>query len=266
MAKPRVETGYSTNGLPFVRIGEGSSALVVFEGLNYHHKPPSGMMLRFSTGFVSDIAKKYSVYIVGRKPNLPDGYSMRDMSNDYATMIRDSFKGPVDIMGTSTGGPIAQWFCVDHPDLVSHLVLAVTGYRLSDNGKKLQRRMIDFSKQGDWRGIASCLAEGMFSGAARPIFKILFWLMGKSMFGSVTTPSDGLVELEAEDKHNFKNHLKEIKAPTLVIGGDRDAFYPIEETASYIPKARLVLYKGAGHSVIMKRDFQKDVLDFLLRR
>jgi pimeloyl-ACP methyl ester carboxylesterase len=83
------------------------------------------------------------------------------------------------------------------------------------------------------------------------------------MFGSPKTPSDGIVEIEAEDKFNFKDHLAEIKAPTLVIGGDKDFFYPIRETADHIPNAKLVLYEGAGHSAVMKRQFGRDVLEFL---
>ena len=76
-------------------------------------------------------------------------------------------------------------------------------------------------------------------------------------------PSDGLVEIEAEDKHDFKERLAEIKVPTLVIGGENDCFYPIRETAARIPSARLILYKNAGHMAIMKRQFGEDVLAFL---
>jgi homoserine acetyltransferase len=48
-------------------------------------------------------------------------------------------------------------------------------------------------------------------------------------------PSDGLVKIEAEDKHDLKERLAEIKVPTLVIGGEEDFLYPIRETAVGIP-------------------------------
>jgi hypothetical protein len=44
------------------------------------------------------------------------------------------------------------------------------------------------------------------------------------MFGSPSDPSDGLVELEAEDRFNFKERLIDIKMSTLVIGGENRLF------------------------------------------
>ena len=85
MAKLKVTTGYSRNGLPYTCTGNGSRKLVIFEGLNFAHKPPSGFMLRAFNRFTKD----FTVYIVSRKPGLPAGYTMQDMSNDYATMIRE---------------------------------------------------------------------------------------------------------------------------------------------------------------------------------
>ena len=68
--------------------------------------------------------------------------------------------------------------------------------------------------------------------------------------------SDGIVELDAEDKFNFKERLSEIKVPTLVIGGAEDPLYLMRETAEGIPGARLILHEKAGHTAMMKKDLQ----------
>jgi pimeloyl-ACP methyl ester carboxylesterase len=263
MASLKVTTGYSGNGLPYARVGESPRILVIFDGLDFTHKPPSAMELQVTGGLMKRFASDFTVYQVRRKPGLPAGYSMRDMSDDYAGMIKEELGGPVDVMGLSTGGPIAQHFAIDHPELVRHLVLASTGYRLSDNGKRLQRQVGDLVRRGKWRSAAALMATAIFSGVKVHLFKSLFWLFGRFAFGSPATPSDGLVEIEAEDKHDFRERLAEIKVPTLVIGGDKDFFYPIRETAEGIPNARLVLYQGAGHTAMMKREFGEDVLAFL---
>jgi pimeloyl-ACP methyl ester carboxylesterase len=265
MAKHEVSTGYSKNNLPYIRIGSKSQKLVIFEGLNANHKPPSGFTLRMMASSFKHFANDFTVFYIGRQPGLPMGCSMRDMSEDYAIMVRDELGEPVNIMGLSTGGPIAQYFAVDHPDLVRRLVLAMTGYRLTEQGAKLQKEIGNLIQQGKWRTAASTLANGMTSGPIKPILRAFCWFLGKSMFGSPSTPSDGLVEIEAEDKHNFKNRLKDIQVPTLVIGGDKDFFYPIRETAAGISNAKLILYKGVGHGAMMKSQFNKDVIAFLTK-
>jgi len=263
MAKLKVTNGYFNNGIPYARMGSGSRILVIFDGLDFSHKPPSGFMLRMTASSYKPLGYDFTIYYVRRKPGLPLGHSMQDMSNDYATMIRDELGGPVDIIGLSTGGPIAQYFAVDHPDLINKLILASTGYCLTDTGRRLQRHLGDLAREEKWRAAAASMADLMYTGIIRIIFRSLLWLFGKSMFGSPTFPSDGIVEIEAEDKHDFKERLAEIKVPTLVIGGEKDFLYPIRETAEGIPNAKLVLYKGAGHAAIMKRQFKEDVLAFL---
>lgn len=261
--KPEISSGYSSNGLPYVRIEGGPHHLVIFEGLNFNHRPPSGLMLRGAMSPYRRLAPHFTVCCVGRKPGLPSGYSIKSMSDDYADMVRKEMEGPVDIMGLSTGGPIAQQFAADHKDLVRRLVLAATGYRLSDEGAEVQRKVMDRVRQGRWRSAAAVMAGGMFSGALRPPMMGFFWMLGKGMFGSPDDPSDGLAELEAEDRFDFKERLAEIQAPTLVVGGGRDRLYRIRETAAGIPSAKLILYRNAGHMAIMKRRFSQDVLDFL---
>jgi len=258
-------TGYFENGLPYVHIGSGPHILVVFEGLGFENKPPSGMMLRWIRGIYEAFAEDHTVYSVTRKPGLPAGYSMRDMSEDYAAMIKDELGGPVDIMGLSTGGPIAQHFAADHPELVRHLVLTETGYRLTEEGRKLQWRLGELARQGKWRSVSSILIDAMYSkgGTKKHIFKLLMWFF--VTFVAPADPSDFVVTLEAEDKHNFKDRLAEIKTPTLVIGGEEDFLYPIRETAEGILNAELILYEGFGHNAIFdnKNQFQEDVLKFL---
>jgi pimeloyl-ACP methyl ester carboxylesterase len=259
--KLKITTGYSSNNLPYMKMGDSPRTLVVFEGLNFNHKPPAGMTLRMNSMMFKVIARDYTLYMVGRKPGLPEGYTMRDMSNDYAEMIRHDIGSIVDISGVSTGGPIAQWFAVDHPELVRKLVLISTGYRLSDFGKQAQLDMLKAARTGSRRATAVAMSGLISKGITGILMKVLFWLIGPVIYGR--DMSDGIAELDAEDKFNFKEWLPEIKVPTLVIGGAEDPLYLIKETAEGISGARLILYEKAGHTAMMKKDFQMDILNFL---
>ncbi len=265
MARGRAITGHSSNGLPYACIGNGARNLVVFGGLEFRHKPPSGFMLRMSTGYLRGLTDSYKIYIVSRRPGLPPGYSLSDMSDDYAVMIQNEMGGMADIIGVSTGGAIAQHFAIDHPDLVRHLVLAMTGFRLTEEGKELQMKVANLARKGNRRAASALLGTAiMRRGIAKHVFKSFMWLMGPIIVP--TNSSDGIVELEAEDRHDLSDRLQEIKAETLVIGGEEDVFYPVRDTAGKIPSARLVLYPNLGHNAMFarSRQFAEEIKAFLL--
>ena len=265
MAKRRTITGYSHNGLPYARIGNGDRNLVVFEGLDFQHKPPSGIMLRMSTGYLRGLSDSYKIYIVSRRFGLPPGYSLSDMADDYAIMIKNELGGAVDVVGVSTGGAIAQHFAINHPDLVRRLILAMTGFRLTDEAKELQMKVADLALKRKRRAATALLGTAVIRrGTAKHVFKCFMWLLGPLMIPA--DPSDGIVEIEAEDRHDLTDRLNRIKADTLVIGGEEDFFYPVRETAGKIPNARLVLYPNLGHNAMFarSRQFGEEIKIFLL--
>jgi pimeloyl-ACP methyl ester carboxylesterase len=222
-------------------------------------------MLRMSTGYLRGLKDSYRIYMVSRKPGLPSGYSLRDMSNDYAAMIKNELGGAVDIIGVSTGGAIAQHFAIDHPDLVKRLVLVMTGCRLTEQSKALQMRVAELARKGKRRAAYGLLSTAIIRrGIRKHLFKLLMGMMGPLLIPA--DASDGIVEIEAEDSHDLSDRLDGIKAETLVIGGEEDFFYPVRETAAIIPGARLVLYPNLGHNAmfVRSRQFGGEIRAFLL--
>jgi pimeloyl-ACP methyl ester carboxylesterase len=263
------DRGYSHNGLPYNRLGDGPRTLVIFQGLAFENKPLTGLMAMLFLSPYTVLAKDFTMYVVMRKPGLPDGYSMKDMADDYATMIREEFGGPVDVVGISTGGSIVQHFAAEHPDLVRKLIIHSSAHTLSDSAKSLQLRIASFAGQRRWRAAYAALTGPMFprQGIMKHLTGPAVWFVSllAGMLGSPEDPSDLVVTIMAEDKHNFRERLSEITAPTLVVAGDRDPFYSealFRETAEGIPNARLILYKGMGHPASGKQ-FRKDVIDFI---
>ncbi len=258
-------SGYFKNGMAYNRSGSGPRDLIVFQGLFFENKPQPTLFTR-SYSFLWDM---YTVYEVLRKPGMPKGYTLEDMADDYATLIRDEFKPPVDIIGVSTGGSIAQVFAARHPDLIRKLVIHSSAYKLSESARKLQKRIARQGSEGNWVGAYSWLFEGMLPKQypQRLLLQLFFtfvaWSMGR--FDRPKDASDLVVTVDAEDVFCFKNNLAEIKAPTLVAAGIDDPFYTEElfrETAAGIPGAKLALYPRMGHPALGKQ-FQKDVREFL---
>ena len=64
-------------------------------------------------------------------------------------------------MGMSYGGLIAQHLAADHPELIHRLILAMSVYRFSEEGNKLDMRF------------AELLSEGKRSAASRSLSPIV---------------------------------------------------------------------------------------------
>lgn len=243
--------GYFRCGIPYNRFGNGSSILVIFQGLLFVNKPMPGFMAKKFFEMYNSIAEKYTIYIVNRKPGLPKGYSLQNMADDYAKMIREEFGCPVDVLGISTGGSIVQHFAADHPDLVNKLIIHSSAYTLRDSAKKGQMYVGQLASERKWRAAyAEMMGISLPKGSSRYLIQPFYWfisLFGKSFFGMPDDPS-------------------EISAPTLVIAGDKDPFYSeklFSETAKSIPNARLIIYKGMGHPASGKQ-FKRDLRNFLI--
>jgi pimeloyl-ACP methyl ester carboxylesterase len=260
-----VEKGVFSNGIQYIRFGKGDNTLLVFSG-GPGNTLPSGFMIRVFGQF-KHIAKSYVVYVSGRKSDLPEGYTTRDMAEDYAAVIRDEFDGgPLDVMGMSYGGLIAQHLAADHPELIRRLIIAMSCYRFSEEGNELDMRYAELLSEGKKRDALKSLEPIIEGGRIqKAVMKFFMGYVGPLLWSNSDKPSDLLVEGKAEMAHNSQNRLAEIKVPTLVIGGDKDYYCPVErlrETATGIPGARLVLYEGKGHMITGKQ-FGEDVLAFL---
>lgn len=257
------KSGCSQNGLPYNRSGQGIRPLVIFPGLTFENKPQFGTLFLYKF-----LEHEFTLYCIQRKPGLPNGYTMKDMADDYAVMIQQEFGQSVYILGISTGGSIALHFAAAHPELVRALIIHSSAHTLGEPAKKLQLDVARLAQEGRWTLAWARLVETMYpqqgigKWLTRPLVWLSAWLLA---LRPPRDPGDLVATVEAEDRHAFKDRLKDISAPTLVAGGMQDFFYsPVlfRETADGISNARLCLYPKMGHPAGGKK-FRQDVLDFL---
>jgi pimeloyl-ACP methyl ester carboxylesterase len=265
--KRDIKEGMLKGGLPCLSFGDGPP-LVVFPGLGMTNANPTGLQRWGELRLLAPLARAFTVYRVGRRVGLEPGTTMTDLTNDYAEALEDKFRGPVDVLGISTGGSIALQLAADWPGLVHRLVVAGAAHRLSGQGREFQRHMAQLAAAGDRREMSRLQAPDVAdSRLGRRIAGGLLWLAGPLFIKRVWDPSDMIATIMAEDAFDIGDRLHEISAPTLVIGGGRDRFYPTElfrETANGIPNARLILYENRAHGgTFADRRFGSDVVAFL---
>jgi pimeloyl-ACP methyl ester carboxylesterase len=249
--------------LPHVRLGAGPP-LVVLTGLELENKAPTGAALKFLRFGYRGYARHFTVYHVSRRPHLPRTYTTRDMAADQARWIREQV-GRANVLGVSTGGEVAQFVAADHPEVVTRLVISDSGCRLGNDARELLRSARAHAAEGRATEGHLELSARMDLGVAG---KALLRVFGKRLVREPGDPADYITTIDADLSHDSCAALPHIAAPTLVIGGTKDFFFPeeiLKETAARIPNARLVLYGGVGHPVAKSkpRRHERDVISFL---
>ena len=240
-------TGLLGDGIPYLAVGAGPPLLKLM-GLTPTHEVPSGVERRMELSAALPMGDAFRVHVVNRKKGLRPGESMSDIAGHLASAIETDFGEPVFLTGSSTGGSVALQLAVDRPDLVRALVVVASAYRLGRRGRQVQHDFARAIRAGDARGGgAQMIATMLPTPLQRPLMPLAH-LMAGSMIPE--DPSDLLVTLDAEDAFDVGDKLERIAAPTLVIGGGRDPFYPrelFEQTASGVQDGRAHIYPNWGH-------------------
>jgi pimeloyl-ACP methyl ester carboxylesterase len=174
---------------------------------------------------------------LNRRAGLPLGSTMQLLAAEHAQALRATFGEPVDVLGLSTGGSIAQQLSADHPDVVRRLVLISTGCRLGPSARLAQRRVAARIRAGAGRKALAVIAcELVPRWRGRYIAAVLASRLGPCLF-STNDLRDLATTIEAEDEFDLAR-CPTIASPTLLIAGRRDRFYELallEETAALIP-------------------------------
>ena len=213
---------------------------------------PQGRSLQYLTRqyLAPLIQAGYTFWMVTRPPRLPRGLSVEDMAEDYARVIEEELAGHVDLLlGEAFGGFIAQQLAAAHPDTLESLALVNTAAAISDWGKDVDTRMASALLDGDMRAAGAAGAEAVIPGWPLTLARRV---LGPSLLRALLSgcpAADFAVELEAEVAFDARPFLGRIAAPTLLICGDRDPYFPptlVDETAAMIPLCDLRWYNGYG--------------------
>jgi len=268
MRKTKLTYDKFKNGVPYLSFGEGTKTLLFLIGGPGNSLPVGNATLGFTRG-MQGFEENYTIYLVSRKSELPDGYSTKNMSDDYAELIRDHFDGFVDLMiGFSFGGLIMQHFAADHAELCGHIVIGGAAHKVSEEAKNIDFDYAKLISQGKEREAMAQRAGAIFSkGISRYLLSAILWLFGKSLLGSLSDAfrKDVVIEAKAEMTHDSIDSLKRIEIPVLIVCGKDDfafSLQDVQEMAGMIKNSTLKIYERGHSTVFLDKQFVTDVNNF----
>lgn len=195
-------------------------------------------------------------------------YTMDQLVDDAARLIREWGRGPVVWVGISMGGMVGQGLAIRHPELVRALVLANTTSQYPEASRAVFDQRVAAVQRGGMAAIVESVLERYFSAAFRAAQPEVVAAFGAKVLHS--DPVGYAASCRAVGGVDWLERLGAIACPTLVIAGKLDVGAPVamsQAIVERIPGAELVVFDDASHlSVVEQPAAFSGALDAFVRR
>lgn len=193
-------------------------------------------------------------------------YTVGELADDAAALIREVADGPVVFIGLSMGGMIAQELALRHPTLVKALVIANSCGGYDDTGRAGWTARVELVRTQGMGAVAEMAMPRWFGEAFRAAQPATVDRWRRRV--ASTHPGGYIGTCEALRGMDTFARLPDIKAPTLVLAGELDPGTPVamsEALVRGIAGAELAVLDGASHLSVLERPdaFAARVQDFL---
>jgi pimeloyl-ACP methyl ester carboxylesterase len=195
------------------------------------------------------------------------GYDLQDFSADLAAFLETLRVPAALIVGHSMGSAVALRFAIDYPEHTLGLVLAgaAPSSRAAPRARKFWEDTLDQLTDPIEPDFARELVESM---VVQPVAAAFLEAMVEETLKVPKHVWQGAVESRFRSASDYAGQLEQIRAPTVILWGDRDPRYSHrdqEALVEAIPSARLTVYSGAGHLLHWEQPerFASDLANFV---
>ena len=193
----------------------------------------------------------------GQTTRPADGYTIAQHAADMAALIEHLALGPTHVIGSSTGGAIAQLMALDHAALVRTVTMVSTFARADDFMRRQFALRRKLAAEADMQTAAGCAALFLFSPryASRNPQIVAAWI--ERAAAQRAEREIAVARIDMIMAHDALARLPGIRQPTLVVCGDDDFCVPLylsEEIAQAMNGAELAVVPEAGHFVYLEQE------------
>lgn len=169
-------------------------------------------------------------------------------------LVRLGYDEPLDVVGLSWGGSLAQQFALDHPARVNRLVLASSsiGWPSLATRSSTLKRLAAARRYERAETLPSAVA-GLYGGLIRRRPELIG---RRGRYASGPSTRGYVNQLIASLGWTSAHRLHRLHCPTLIMGGDDDPIVPLVNSRILywlIPKSYLHVVRGGGHLFLLMR-------------
>lgn len=193
----------------------------------------------------------------GRSPMIPEGFTVAEMADDTAGLMRALGIDQAHVAGFSGGSATAQELALGHPELVTSIVLQSTWGRWDAHAR---------AAMAAWRWLPAAAPDERSALEA-----FLLWIytpraheegmvdavIEEALAFSHPQPTEAFLrQLDTWSEHDALDRLHEIDVPTLVLAGELDLITRPElgrQVADRIPGAQFLVLAGEAHQPFQER-------------
>lgn len=180
-------------------------------------------------------------------------YSMDDLVDDAARLVREWGRGPVTWIGLSMGAMVGMGLAIRHPDLVDRLVLANTTSHYPDAARSAWSQRIATVAASGMPAVAEMVVERYLHADFRAAQPTATQAIREVILRN--DPAAYAASCAAVAGVAWQDRLGEVRCPTLVISGARDAGAPPamgQAIAERVPGARFEVIADASHLSVLE--------------
>ena len=195
---------------------------------------------------------RYSHRGTGTSDRLDGEITLRDLADDGVGLLSALGIEKAHVLGVSMGGMVAQELALNHPERVQGLVLGCTAcggeHRVAAEPEvmNLLTPQPGLSREEQQRRSWPAITTPEFLESHPDVLE-------ERLRRSLVNPTPietAMRQMAAVQAFDSFDRLPQIKAPTLILHGDRDAIVPVGNAnvlKDQIPGAELRVFAGAAH-------------------
>lgn len=235
----------NVNGIEmkYAKFGTGAKDMVIIPGLNVNSVLDNAEAVE---NYYARFKDDYTVYLIDRRINLPEGYTTRQIADDTVEVMKEIGIKDAYMHGASQGGTILQEIAINYPEIVRKAILASTISKPTEEAIRMVDNWAKWGKEKNREALEEHFVKLGYSDEFFEKFKDM-------LAGTILTASDEKLDkfaILAEALKGFDTYdrLNQIQCETLVMGATGDKMFDYKDQIDMAEKIGCDYYMFEGYS------------------